>query len=123
MLKIVLSYGKNQWLLIIYLFIAELPVEFISPLGDYRVMEKSSITLECEVSKPNKTASWLKNGEVMEPSDRIVMRVEGTKHYLTINDSVLDDEDKYTIRVDEAESTGKLTVDGKSRISCTEKIT
>jgi hypothetical protein len=83
------------------------------PLGDYTVMEKQSITLECEVSKPNKQATWLKNGKPLESSDRIVSRVEGTKHYLTINNSVLDDEDKYTIKVDEAESTGKLTVEGQ----------
>ena len=92
--------------------ISELPAEFLSPLGDYKVMEKESVTLECEVSKPDKKASWFKNGQALEPSDRVVMRVEGTKHYLTINNSVLDDEAKYTIKVDEAESTGRLIVEG-----------
>ena len=85
----------------------------MTPLGDYNVMEKKSITLECEVTKPDRTAVWKKNGEVIQPSDRIEMRVEGTKHFLTIKTAQLDDQDKYSITVEEAESTGKLTVEGQ----------
>ena len=87
-------------------------MEFLSPLGDYKVMEKETITLECEISKPDKPATWLKNGQPLEASDRIEVRVEGTKHFLTIKDSVLDDEAKYTIKIEDKESTGRLTVEG-----------
>ena len=75
-------------------------------------MEKKSITMECEVTKPDRVAVWKKNGVTLEPSERLEMRVEGTKHYLTIKDAQLDDQDKYSITVEEAESTGKLTVEG-----------
>ena len=91
---------------------AELPVEFITPLGDHTVVEKQTITLECEVSKPDRKATWLKAGTVLEPSERIEIRVEGTKHYLTIKDAVMEDEAMYSIKVEEAESTGKLLVEG-----------
>lgn len=101
----------NPFLRSLYI-LSELPVEFLSPLGDYKVMETESVTLECEMSKPDKKAVWLKNGKVLEPSDRVVLRVDGTKHYLTITNSVLDDEAKYTIKVDEAESNGRLIVEG-----------
>ena len=90
----------------------ELSPEFVTPLGNYNVMEKNTITLECEVTKPDRKAIWKKNGVILEPSARIEMRVEGTKHYLTIKDAQLDDQDKYSITVEEAESTGKLTVEG-----------
>jgi hypothetical protein len=93
---------------------AELPVEFITPIGDHTVVEKQSITLTCEVSKPNKEAKWFKNGSPIEPSDRVVMHSEGTKHSLTINSAMMDDDSKYTVRIDEAESTGQLTVEGTS---------
>ena len=75
-------------------------------------MEKQPITLECEVSKPNKTATWLKEGKPIEASDRVEIGVDGTRHFLTIKSSTLDDEAKYTIKIDEKQSTGKLTVEG-----------
>ena len=68
--------------------------------------------MECEVTKPDRAATWYKNGVELQPSDRIVPRVEGTKHFLTIHNSVLDDEDKYSIKVEDSESQGKLYVDG-----------
>ena len=90
----------------------ELPADFVSPLGDYNVMEKNTITLECEVTKPDRPAVWKKAGNEIKPSDRFEMRVEGTKHYLTIKNAQLDDQDKYSIVVEGSESTGKLTVEG-----------
>ena len=45
------------------------------------------------------------------------MRVEGAKHFLTIKNAQMDDENKYSIFVDDNESTGKLTVDGKYHAS------
>ena len=95
------------------LFVGELGAEFITPLPDTRVMEKHSVTLECEVSKPDRAATWLKNGETIQPSDRVKPGVEGTKHFLTITTAVLDDEGRYTVKVESAESTGNLMVDGK----------
>ena len=65
------------------------------------------------MSKSNKTAIWMKNGEVIAPSDRFEMRVEGTKHFLTIRDSTLDDDAKYTVRIETAECSAQLTVEGK----------
>ena len=99
-------------------FTTELAAEFIKPLGEYRVVEKQAVTLECEVSKPDRSATWYKAGELLQASDRLEMRVEGTKHYLTIKDSVLDDEDKYSIKVEENESHGKLFVDGQFYFFC-----
>ena len=91
--------------------INELPANFVTPLGDYRVVEKNTITLECEVTKPDRKATWKKGKTVIKPSDRFVMRVDGTKHFLTIKKAQMDDEDKYSIVVDDNESTGKLIVE------------
>ena len=96
--------------------ITELPVEFTRPLSDGRVLEKDTVSLECEVSKPNKTVTWLKNGEVITPSDRFEVRVEGTKHFLTIRNANLDDDAKYTVKIDAVECSAQLTVDGKCEL-------
>lgn len=102
----------EKWLDMLFL-LPELPVEFITPLGDYTVVEKQSITLKCQVSKPDKKPQWLKAGNVIEPSDKYEMHSEGTEHTLTIKNCTMDDESKYTIRFDEAESTGNLLVEGR----------
>ena len=94
------------------IFIPELPAGFLTPLHDSTVMEKDTITLECEVSKPDRAATWMKNGKPLETSDRIVPHCDGCKHFLIFSDCVLDDEAKYTIKIEEAESSCKLTVQG-----------
>ena len=76
-------------------------------------MEKETATFECEVSKPDRPVTWCKDGKDLSSSDRFVMRVEKTKHFLTIKDCVLDDEAKYTIKIEGKESTAKLTVEGR----------
>ena len=88
-------------------------MEFLTPLKDTKVMEKETATLDCELSKADRPATWLKDGKEMKPSDRVTMTCEETKHFLVISDCVLDDESKYTIKVDGKESTAKLIVEGK----------
>ena len=94
------------------LTVEEWPAEFITPLRDETVMEKQTVTLECEVSKTDHKATWYKNGKRLDTNNRIQPHGDGTKHFLIISDSVLDDEAKYSIKVEEAESRCKLTVQG-----------
>ena len=91
----------------------ELPTEFLKPLEDQTVKEKETAKFECEISKPDRSVVWCKDGKDLSPSDRVVVKSEKTKHYLTLKNCVLDDESKYTIKVDGQESTAKLTVEGK----------
>ena len=89
-----------------------MPAGFLSPLQDMTVMEKESVTLECEVSKPNREATWFKNGKPLEKDDRIQPHCSENKHFLIISNSMLDDEAKYSIKIEDAESQCKLTVQG-----------
>jgi hypothetical protein len=77
-------------------------------------MESKSITLECEVSKPDRPAQWLKDGQPLDPT-HVELRVEATKHFLVIPSAALDDGGRYTIKVENAESTGTLLVKGKKQ--------
>ena len=87
-------------------------------------MEKQTHTFECEVSKPDKPATWFKDNQPLESSDRIEIRTEAGKHFLTIKECVLDDQAKYTIKFDTAESTAKLNVEGTTILlsSCKNNI-
>ena len=95
--------------------LTELPAELVAPLPDSRqVLESKSITLECEVSKPDRPAKWLKDGQPLDPT-HFDVRVEGTKHFIVIPSASLDDGGKFTIKVENAESTGTITVKGKKQ--------
>lgn len=88
-------------------------MEFIKPLKDIQVMEKTKVVLECEVSKPNLIATWYVDGEEIK-SDRVELVVYDTVHQLIIETAKLTDEGKYTIDVEGQKSSATLLVDGKS---------
>ncbi|CAH1802744.1 unnamed protein product, partial [Owenia fusiformis] len=92
--------------------VEELPVELLTPLEDVSVIEKETINLECEISKPNIKANWFKNGKEIKPSKQVVPKVEGTKHFLTIKESEMDDAGNYSIKLEDVSSKCKVTVKG-----------
>ncbi|CAH1802745.1 unnamed protein product, partial [Owenia fusiformis] len=93
------------------LTVQELPIEFLDPLKNVFVVENETATLDTEVSKPDQKATWFMDGELLKPSDKYEMKVDGTKHYLVVHDCELDDEADYTIRIDKKESTAMILVE------------
>ena len=77
--------------------VTEEPLEFLRPLSDTEVMESQTAILECEVSRPNLTARWLKAGKPISGSDKCEIVVEETVHRLVMKDAQLDDQAQYTI--------------------------
>ncbi len=67
------------------------------------------------MSKPDQKVKWLKNGKEVKPDKKrgIVVKVDGTKHILTIPKALLDDTAEYTVKCGDQETKGKLTVEGK----------
>ena len=50
-------------------------MEMITPLGNYSVVEKHDVTLECEVSKPDAKPLWYKGKKLIKPDDRFIVKV------------------------------------------------
>jgi hypothetical protein len=94
-------------------YISELPVEFTKPLKDKKVKEKETLTLTCELNKPNKPVKWLKNGEEIVPDDRINFSVDQYLHQLVIADVTVTDADKYTCVCGDVSTKCTIKVDGK----------
>ncbi len=88
---------------------------FTQPLKSQTVPEEDSVTLECELSKPDQPVKWLKNGKELKPDKQrgIVRKVEGRRHSLTIPKTLLDDTAEYTVKCGEQETAAALTVEGK----------
>ena len=92
----------------------EAPAEILVPLADQKVVEKETATFQCEVSKPNLKPTWKKGEQELKHGDRFDISTVGQKHMLTIRDCQVEDQDKYTIVVEEGvESTANLTVEGR----------
>ena len=96
----------------LYPCIPEAPAKVTKPLKDKKVKEEETATFECELSKPVKEVTWLRNGEPLSPDDRVKVTSDGKKHTLTIDKAIVDDATKYTIKIGDVESSAKLTVEG-----------
>ena len=92
----------------------ETKATFTVPLKDVTVPEEESVTLECELSKPDQKVKWLKNGKEIKPDKKrgVLPKVEGTKHTLTIPKTLKDDTAEYAVKIGDEETKGKLTVEG-----------
>ena len=88
---------------------------FTAPLKDVTVSEEESVTLECELSKPDQKVKWFKDGKEIKSDKKrgIVLKVDGTKHTLTIPKALKDDTAEYSVKCEDQESKGKLMVEGK----------
>lgn len=91
----------------------ELPVEFVLPLHDLKVKEAATAVLECEVNKPDVTATWTKNNEPITVADGYDIRKSQTRHSLQMSKVTTDDTAEYTITVGNKSSSAKLTVEGR----------
>ena len=94
--------------------LVETVVTITVPLKDVTVPEEESVTLECELSKPDQKVKWFKNGKEIKPDKKrgIIPKVEGNKHSLHIPKSLTDDTADYSLKFDDQETKAKLTVEG-----------
>lgn len=82
------------------------------PLHDMKVKEAATAVLECELNKPDVTATWTKNGEPITVADGYDIRKSKTHHSLQMSKVTADDTAEYKITVGDKSSSAKLTVEG-----------
>lgn len=97
----------------IHLFTEE-PLKFTKPLSDQEVTEGVTVILECEVSKPNISATWYKNNIKIRKEPRFQTAMDKKVHTLTIKDVTLDDESEYSIKVGDQTSKANVYIEGKA---------
>lgn len=89
-------------------------MDYVRPLSNLEIYVKQTAVFECEVSKPNMTATWFQAGtEVKGPEyARFTPEVDGVVHRLTIVDAIIDDTMKYSCTIKDKKTSAKLTVLG-----------
>ena len=82
----------------------------MEPLEDIDTQEKKTIVFTCKVNRPDVTVKWMKAGQEVTLSKRILYRVDKDKHTLTIKDCILADEGEYTAVVGDDKCTAELII-------------
>ena len=76
---------------------SEAPVEIVKQLPtQLEAKEGATVELECEVSQPDVQSQWLQDEIEIVPTERFDIKVEDTKHALTIKDLIPEDEAEYS---------------------------
>ena len=85
-------------------------VKFLESIEDVETQEKKTVSFSCKVNRPEVTVRWTKVGQEVVLSKRILYRVDGLKHTLTIKDCVMDDEAEYAAMVGEDKCAAELII-------------
>ena len=92
---------------------AEEPLAFLTPLADQNLMEYENLILKCTVSKPDRPATWYKDGTKLTPSERVTISAKDKEHMLSIERVDVGDEAEYSIKVDDLTSKCTVLVEGE----------
>ncbi|XP_040827738.1 titin isoform X6 [Ochotona curzoniae] len=88
-------------------------IEFRKHIKDIKVLEKKRAMFECEVSEPDITVQWMKDGQELQIADRIKIQKEKYVHRLLIPSTRMSDAGKYTVVAGGNMSSANLFVEGR----------
>lgn len=92
--------------------ILEAPATFTKPLHDLTANEKDTITLTCDLSKPNTPCKWLKDNQEIKPSDHAQISYDGYTQQLLLTDVTVDDTATYSCVCGDVSTEATIQVHG-----------
>ncbi|XP_074757193.1 obscurin isoform X8 [Athene noctua] len=95
------------------LVVKEKPTEVIKQLEDKTSAVGQDISLSCELSKPDVTIRWYKDGKAIRKSQKYDLHQEGTRAVLIIHDSTVKDSGEYTCETEVSKTKARITVQEK----------
>lgn len=91
--------------------VIELPPMILYDLEHLTIAQGEKATFEVELTKGDALVRWFKNGEEIQFSDHVQLRIDGKKQKLKIYDAILEDAGEYSCIVGDQVSTGSLKVE------------
>ncbi|XP_051787148.1 obscurin-like protein 1a isoform X2 [Erpetoichthys calabaricus] len=91
--------------------VKELPLTFVRGLQHINAYKDDTITLRCELCKPKGDVQWLKDGQEILPSRRIVIKAEGRERSLTINRATGSDSGEYVCESKDDRTCAQVSVE------------
>ncbi|XP_061594308.1 obscurin [Cololabis saira] len=92
------------------LFVKEKPVHIFRELLNVKAVPGEDAELSCEITKPEVTIHWLKDGHVIRPSPKYEMSVEKNLARLVIKHASIKDSGQYCCQADGVASHAKLEI-------------
>ncbi|XP_029987477.1 LOW QUALITY PROTEIN: obscurin [Sphaeramia orbicularis] len=92
------------------LFVKEKPVHIFRELLNVKAVPGEDAELSCEITKPEVTIRWLKNGHVIRQSPKYEMSVEKNLARLVIRNSTIRDSGEYCCEAEGVASRAKLDI-------------
>lgn len=91
--------------------VIELPPKLLYELENITISQGEKAIFEVELTKGDALVKWFKNGEDIQFSDHVQLRIDGKKQKLKIYDAVLEDAGEFSCMVGDDISTATLTVE------------
>ncbi|XP_038654386.1 obscurin isoform X3 [Scyliorhinus canicula] len=91
--------------------VQEAPALFKKKLENMTVEEKERAVLEVEFSKPCDEVKWMKNNIIIQPDEKIDIKVDGNKQILTIKNVSFADRGNYCCETLHEKTKAKLNVE------------
>ncbi|XP_045905964.1 obscurin [Micropterus dolomieu] len=92
------------------LFVKEKPVHIFRDLLNVKAVPGEDAELSCEITKPEVTIRWLKNGHLIRPSPKYEMSVEKNLARLVIKNTTIRDSGEYCCEAEGVASRAKLEI-------------
>ena len=92
--------------------ISELDPEFSNILDNQTEKETETVTLTCQLSKPNKEVKWMKDNQSVIPDDHMAVIADEYTHQLIIRDLKMEYAGIFRCVCGNASTECKLTVEG-----------
>ncbi|CAL9696167.1 unnamed protein product [Knipowitschia caucasica] len=92
------------------LFVKEKPVHIFRDLLNVKAVPGEDAELSCEITKPEVTTHWLKNGRLLRSSPKYLMSVENNMARLIITNTTIKDSGEYCCEVDGIATRAKLEI-------------
>ncbi|KAM4688626.1 obscurin [Discoglossus pictus] len=93
--------------------VREAPVLFKKKLEATTVEERQTVHLEVDLSKLSKEVKWMKNGIVLQPTESLEIKSEGTKQILILKNVTFADRGLYCCETLDDKTQAKLTVESR----------
>ena len=92
---------------------SEKPVHIFRELLNVKAVPGEDAELSCEITNPEVTIRWLKNGHLIRQSHRVEISVEKYLARLVIRNATIRDSGEYCCEADGVSSRAKLEIRGR----------
>lgn len=94
--------------------LSDAPNEITKPLSDVTLTEApADFELHCETLKPVRSVQWTKNGQRLVEGRKIKLQDGRTKQTLSIKNATSEDVGKYSVKMDDLQSTATVSFESK----------